>query len=346
MASLELLISLQSSNAFELIDSSILDWFTKIKMDYVGRETLFLGHARTLAALFCLIYFAGRSYVMMSGDGQWEILPLLRPFGIGLIIMNWTSVVMFISLPFSSMETTIEATLDAANKDVSESLRLRDKLHSQYGLMLIQKADEIESYNSKEDDKESMKMLGFDMSSITSKIAGLGIIVMSKFRMLIENIIFWLGLIFFRAGLYLVLTIEIFFKYILVVLGPLAFAFSILSQFKESGIQWIGRFISICFYPILARLMAIMSINIINYACKEDIKFLEKIMSSEDAFMAYQTSGASHIGTTMIIAFAVGGICMLTIPSISQWVVQTSSVGRALGKIAQGAAGVKGKITQ
>lgn len=345
MGTLELAISLQTTNPFELIDSSIIEWFGKIKRDYISRETLFLGHARTLAGLFCLIYFAGRAYITMSGDGQWEVLPLLKPFGIGLIIMNWTAVIFFINSPFNSMERTVEGRLDAANKDVSTNLRLRDKLHSEYGLMLIQKADEIESYNSKDDDKESMKFLGFDMSGITSKIAGLGIIIMSKFRMLLENLIFWLGLILFRAGLYLILTIEIFFKYILVVLGPLSFAFSIIPQFKDSGIHWIGRFISICFYPILARLMATMSINIINYACKEDIKLLEKVMSSEDAFMTFQTSGGTHIGTTMVIAFVVGGICMLTIPSISQWIVQTSGVGRALGKLAQGASGVKRKLS-
>ena len=332
---LELLINLQTSNPFEFIDTAILEWFGKIKSDYVSRETLFLSHARTLAGLFCLIYFAGRAYLTLSGDEEWEVLPLLKPFGIGLIIMNWTTVVMFIGLPFNNMENTIEGRLDAANKDVSENLRLRDKLHSQYGFMLVEKADQIESYDSKDDDKESMKFLGFDMSIITKKIAGLGVIVMSKFRMLLENLIFWVGLIIFRVGLYLVLTIEIFFKYILVVLGPIAFAFSILPQFKESGVQWIGRFISICFYPILARLMAVMTINVINYACKEDIKLLEKIMASEDAFITFQTSGGTHIGTTMVIAFVVGGVCMGTIPAISQWIVHTSGVGRAIGQITQ-----------
>ena len=53
MGTLELMINLQTSNAFELIDTSILEWFGKIKRDYISRESLFLGHARTLAGLFC-----------------------------------------------------------------------------------------------------------------------------------------------------------------------------------------------------------------------------------------------------------------------------------------------------
>ncbi|MFL0137684.1 hypothetical protein [Tenacibaculum maritimum] len=335
----------QGANSFELIDSTLLDWFAVIKRDYLTRQDFFIGHARILGGLFCLIYFAGKAFETLSGDGQWEILPLLKPFGIGLIIMNWAAAVMFISSPFDSMANTVKGRLDAANKDVSRNLTLRDKLHSEYGAKLIEKADEIESYNSADDDKQSMKLLGFDMSGITQKIAGLGIIIMSKFRMLLENLIFWLGLILFRVGLYLIIIIEIFFKYILIILGPLSFAFSILPQFKESGIQWIGRFISVSFYPILALLMATMSMNIINYACKEDIGILEKVLASDEAFMAIQTSGGAQIGTTMVVSFVVGFICLLTIPTVSQWIVQTSGVGRALGKLAQGGSSVKSKVT-
>ncbi|MCG8226380.1 hypothetical protein [Tenacibaculum finnmarkense] len=337
------IINLFAVDSFELLDTTLIEWLKAIRTDYLSRQDLFIGHARILSGLFCLIYFAGKIFETLSGDGQWQVLPLLKPFGIGLIIMNWATFILLISAPFAGMEDTVQDRLDEANKNVSENLTKRDKLHSEYGLKLISKADEIEAYQSNGDDKDAMSFLGFDMSSVSSKISGLGIIIMSKFRMLLENLIFWLGLIIFRLGLYLILVLEIFFKYILIILGPLAFAFSIIPQFKDSGSQWVARFISISFYPILARLMAVMSINMINYACKEDIGMLEKILASDDAFMAIQTSNGAQIGTTMIIAFLAGFICFVTIPSISEWIVQSSGAGKALGKLSRGASSAIGK---
>jgi hypothetical protein len=332
------------SGFFELLDQDFIQWLATIKNDYVGRETMFLGHARLFSAIFCFIYLSGRAYNILAGDSNWEIMPLLRPFGIGLIILNWTAFVSLINAPFDSMENTVQNRFDTALTLASTRLTEREKLHSEYALMLIEKSDEIENYQkTKDDDKESMTIMGFDMSAISDKIAGLGILIMSKFNNLLESLILSLGQAFFRICFYLILFLEIFFKYILVVLGPIAFAFSILPQFRDSGVQWIGRFVSISFYPILALLMALISINVINYAILQDIDLIKNVIKDDDSFMAFVTSSHS-MGQPMLISFIMGGVAMLTIPSVSQWIVQSSGVGKALGKLAQGASMATGGI--
>lgn len=332
---------LASDGFVKLIDNEILNRFDLIQADYLTRNAMFLEHARLIAAIACFIYFAGKAFNTLSGDGQWEILPLLRPFGIGFIILNWASFVSLISIPFNSMENTAEGRLDAANTQVSSLLRERDSLHSAYAYKLIEQSEEIEDYKSKENnDEDTFSVLGLDFNSISKKISGLGILIMSKFRMIVENIILNLSIALFRICLYLILTLETFFKYILIVLGPLAFAFAIHPSFRESHIQWVGKFISICFYPILARLMAIISMNLIEYSLREELGMLRKVLANDDVFIAFVTSQQTQ-GGVIVVAFVVGGIGMLTIPVIAQWIVSTSGVGQAIGKVARGAAAVK-----
>jgi hypothetical protein len=50
---------------------------------------LFITDAKALSAIFMIIFFAIKSYEMMVGDKQLEIMPLLRPFGLAMVIMWW-----------------------------------------------------------------------------------------------------------------------------------------------------------------------------------------------------------------------------------------------------------------
>ena len=47
------------------------------------------------------------------------------------------------------------------------------------------------------------------------------------------------------------LFLQIIFTGILVILGPLAFAFSVLPAFRDAYIQWIARFVSVSLYSCI-----------------------------------------------------------------------------------------------
>src|SRR5690606_13786101 len=53
--------------------------------------------AQALAAVFMIIFFGLMSYEMMSGDIQLEVMPLLRPFGLLMIIIWWGTFVQIVS---------------------------------------------------------------------------------------------------------------------------------------------------------------------------------------------------------------------------------------------------------
>src|SRR6202012_3109582 len=84
---------------------------------------LFIGDAQALAAIFMIIFFAIKSYEMMSGDKKMEIMPLLRPFGLAMIILYWGTFVQMLAFPTDLVESQT-AQMFASEQANVNSLRL------------------------------------------------------------------------------------------------------------------------------------------------------------------------------------------------------------------------------
>jgi hypothetical protein len=68
---------------------------------------LFINDAKALAAISMIFFFAIKSYEMISGDKQLEVMPLLRPFGLTMVIIWWGGFVKMVAFPTDlvAMET-------------------------------------------------------------------------------------------------------------------------------------------------------------------------------------------------------------------------------------------------
>ena len=102
---------------------------------------LFIGDAQALAAIFMIIFFGIRSYEMMVGDKQMEIMPLLRPFGLAMIILWWGAFVKMVAFPTDLVANQTEQMFDSVQGTV-DGLRF-----TRAGLM-VQIADSLYSYQA------------------------------------------------------------------------------------------------------------------------------------------------------------------------------------------------------
>ena len=73
----------------ELIDKFLFELFDGLRDKTTVLFGEFIADAQALAAIFMLLYFGVESFKMMSGDKKLEIIPLLRPFALGLVLMFW-----------------------------------------------------------------------------------------------------------------------------------------------------------------------------------------------------------------------------------------------------------------
>ena len=80
----------------------------------------FIGDAKALAAIFMIIFFSIKSYEMMSGDKQMEIMPLLRPFGLVMVILWWGVFVKVLAFPTDLVAIKTEEMFESEQKQIND----------------------------------------------------------------------------------------------------------------------------------------------------------------------------------------------------------------------------------
>src|SRR3546814_814821 len=105
----------------------------------------FIYDAQALSAIFMLIFFAIKSYELIAGDKKLEIMPLLRPFGLVMIILWWGIFTKVVAYPGEMVANETEAMFDGSQHVVNDLRLQRAKLMVEVAdqLMTIQAETEI-----------------------------------------------------------------------------------------------------------------------------------------------------------------------------------------------------------
>jgi hypothetical protein len=126
---------------------------------------LFIADAKALSAIFMIIYFAIKSYEMMVGDKNMEIMPLLRPFGLAMIILWWGTFVKMVAFPTDLVAVQTEQMFESEQTVVND-LRL-----SRANLMLAV-ANSFYTFQAQTEvaEKESDTWYGQAWDAVTSTV--------------------------------------------------------------------------------------------------------------------------------------------------------------------------------
>ena len=320
----------------ELIDKFLLELFEGINDKLTVLMGEFITDSQALAAAFMLMYFGLESFKMMSGDKKLEIIPLLRPFAFGLILMLWNPFIETISYPGEVLTANSKSMFENQIDEVEMLSRNRYALIDSVSMELLATSVEVERAEN-ETNKDKWSIMGIDFSAVGDKIAGLYVYVVAKFKMLLFNFAEFLIVTFWQVCIYFVFFLQILFRAILIILGPLSFAFSILPAFRDAYIQWIARFISVSLYSCIGYIVLSVSLVAMQYGLEREIEILEYTLRNEAAFVMYVGMTSGGVNSFLLTAL-LGAFAMLTIPFVSTWIVSTTGVGQAIGGMVGGAA--------
>jgi len=313
----------------------------------------FIADAKALAAVFMIIFFAIKSYEMIAGDKKLEIMPLLRPFGLVMIILWWGAFVKMVAFPTDLVAARTETMFDSEQAEVN-TLRL---IRADY----MQKvANSLYSFQAETEmaEKESDTWMGRAWDSVTSTVKeGMSTVVSPvielKNRMkigmqlLLTQLLELLGIWILRLATYVIFMIQIIYSTILIILGPFAVAVSILPAFRDSLSTWIARFVSVNLYLGIAYLIMYLVALLQKYAMTTEIsRYKELIGENGEAAnlekMAWFAGNGILSFGTVIVSFLIGAICMFTVPSISTWIISTSGISSAASNFGRGSQTVIG----
>jgi len=316
----------------------------------------FIADAQALSAIFMLVFFAIKTYEMMAGDKQLEVMPLLRPFGLVMVILWWPTFTRVVAYPTDIVAAKTEAMFDGSQTEVNNLRLQRAKLMVDIADQLLTVQAETETAKTEADTwygkawesvtstvKEGFSDVWNSVVQVRNRLqVGLQLMMTS----LLETLAVWL----LRICVYIVFIIQIICSTILIILGPFSVAASILPAFRDSFSTWIARFISVNLYSGIAYLVMYVASLFQQYAMEAEISRYQELVGTAGPDMEKLAwfAGNGVLSFGMVIGtFVIGALTMLTVPSISTWIISTSGISSAASTMGRGAGGMSrmmGKI--
>src|ERR1700744_2809754 len=339
---------LQGDGVYE---SGMMTFLGGLKQSIWSHFSLFITDAQALAAIFMIIFFAIRSYEMMVGDKRMEIMPLLRPFGLAMIIIWWGGFVKMVAFPTDLVAEQTEQMFDSVQGDV-------DGLRFTRANLMLQVANSLYTFQAQADvaEKESDTWYGQAWNAVTSTVKqGIADVVSPLMelknrltvgmQLLFTQLLELIGIWILRIAVYIIFMIQIIYSSILVILGPFSVAVRILPAFRDSFSTWIARFVSVNLYSGIAYLIMYLCGLMQEYALTSEISKYQELVGKDgtaanmEKLAWFAGNGILSFGT-VIIVFLIGAICMFTVPSISTWIISTSGISSATSTAGRSAATV------
>lgn len=314
---------------------------------------LFINDAKALSAIFMTIFFAIKSYEMMVGDKQLEIMPLMRPFGLAMVILWWGTFVKVIAFPTDVVTIQTEQMFNSEQTTVN-------KLRINRANLMLAVANSLYTYEAQTQvaEKESDTWYGQAWNSVTSTVKqGISSVVSPLLelknrlqvglQLLFTQMLELIGIWILRIAVYVIFMIQIIYSTILIILGPFAVAVSILPAFRDSFSTWIARFVSVNLYSGIAYLIMYLTGLMQEFAMTSEISKYKELVGEKgldanlEKMAVFAGNGVLSFGT-VIIVFIIGAICMFTVPSISTWIISTSGISSATSTFGRSAGTVLG----
>lgn len=313
-----------------LIDQDMLDLINGLYDTMSNQHIRYVVFSQMLCALFMFLYFSMEAYKMMVGDKRLEIMPLLRPFALSMVIMFWGSFVQIIKKPATLLADAERSSFITGLEKLEKESRQRYALIDEVGKKLIETSAETERTAQQMNNTTTSDFFGIgeSLDKLWDKIKGYYLLVTSKIRYMGHQLIEFVAVTIFQVCTYIVFFLQAIFGSILIILGPLSFAFSILPGYRDAYLNWIARFVSVSLYSVIGYLVLNMAIEVVRLGILQELAALNRAKDDPEAFIMYVATSSGSM-SSFIVAVLVAAIGMLTIPSISTWIISTSGVTNA-----------------
>jgi hypothetical protein len=326
-------------------DQNIMDLIHGIQIQLGSGE--FISIAKEIAAVLSLIYLSVKAYAMILGEGRLEIIQLFRPFLITLVIVNFGLYASIAGGLGDAAAKTEEGLFKANASHMDDLMFSKDSLSTTFWTRILDSTSQIRNQITEQDNINSdrvvdasdpnwllggvSKAVAHAQNAIGSYITIYEQLAWAKLSMWLQGLIESIALSIFKGIAYCLFFIQMILMHILLILGPVSFALSIIGAFRDSWVQWTARYIAVSFYTAIGMIVLNMAILIISYGMQQEISRMQQILDKAVGPDFYQS--VIHIdnflGYLLIgLLVAVGGI--VAVPMVSGWIVGGGDSGSVM----------------
>ena len=320
-------------------DENILELIQGIKS--VLPSSPAAGVAKSVAAVLSLVYLSVRAYAMIVGEGKLEVMQLFRPFVITMVIINFGLYTSLVNAPGKAAGNSAKAQFQANAMLTQEIYERKVQLVDELLTAIMENTNEIrklyydeDADNSAWSDVKNTVSFGTReaLLNLSASITVYEKLIWIKVSIWMQNFIMWIVMGIFKGVCYCIFFVELILLHILIILGPLSFAFSIAGAFKDSWVTWTARYISVTFYTFIGFIVLNLALAIIMYGLHQEVDRLTQILAIKDyqeLFIKAVNRSDNFIGF-MLIAIVVALAGIVSVPVITTWIIQTAGGGSAV----------------
>ncbi|WP_237073790.1 conjugative transposon protein TraJ [Mucilaginibacter mali] len=203
---------------------------------------------RGIAGLAALTFIATRVWRHLAAAEPIDFYPLLRPFGIGMVIMAFPA---FLSLINGVLKPTVTATAAMVGKSNGAiEVMLNEDEPSAATMSAPGNTDPDKWYQYTHPDNTTTTA---NNNNMADQFSGWG------FKNAVKRAIYQFLNICFEAAALCIDTIRTFKLIVLAILGPLAFGLGVFDGFQHTIKQWIARYINVYLWLPVANIFGATS---------------------------------------------------------------------------------------
>ncbi|MCY4299053.1 MAG: hypothetical protein OXC61_07115 [Flavobacteriaceae bacterium] len=305
------------------------------QMDHL--DDILLADAKILCGLFCLCFFAFRSYRIMAGEEKLQILSLLRPFFLTLVITQWHHVGDVIQLPAKEIEQSVWVRVQkVTNEALAVTMKMTDTLAAKSVITMdrqeevVNRSQDFEQSKRLANETSEHQLIGHEVkSSVSATVSYLG----AMFTELLRALILGMTWLVFVSAFCLLRFLQIVLSSILLMVGPIAFALSMIPAFKRNYLRWLRQFIVVQLYTIIALCFLSGAMILLNAGGQVELDAMSKAVNQGDVANSFGNVFMG-IGFTML-ALLIGIVSFFMVPKVASWTLE--AVDSSLGSMVSAA---------
>jgi conjugative transposon TraJ protein len=283
-----------------------------------------IGVGRGIAGFAATWFIAARVWRHIANGEPVDFYPLLRPFGIGLAILLFPTVLAVINGVMKPTVTATSAMFKDSNKAIEQLLKQKEAAIRNTNAWQMYVGDDGSGdrdrwykYTHPGDDDEGMfEAVGNDIRFAAAKMQ-------YNFRNSVKQWMSEVLQLLFEAAALCINTIRTFYLVVLAILGPLVFGLAVFDGFTHTLTVWLARYINIFLWLPVANIFG----SIISKVQEKMLVLdLSQIQQTGDTFF-------SSTDTAYLVFMIIGIIGYMTVPSVANYIVNAGGGNTLLMKV-------------
>ena len=293
-----------------------------------------------LAALFSIIVGAGMAYKMMVKHETFDVMKIMKIFGIAVVLAFWYPNTSSNKISWSVLDylAYIPNCIGSWTADMYEAeaaqveIKYKELVPYMKKLSAMVNAEKAAKTTIAQNIENASPETIKDTESISkeqdTKITAQYEEAKSSYASMIvfaDKMLMFLAFIIYRIGWWATIYCQQIMLGMLTIFGPIQWAFSVLPKWEGAWAKWISRYLTVHFYGAMLFFVGFYVLLLFDIVINIQIENLQQLVATEGTVSSYVMDAVVTSGY-LLVASIVALKCLNLVPDLAAWMIPEGDV--------------------